>query len=379
MQQLRLAYLDGLRAVAALYVVMFHAVLGFAREQHGAWRALRVAFCFGHEAVAIFIVLSGYCLMLPVARRGESRLEAGFGRYIGRRAFRILPPYFAALALSLLLIASCTSLRRASGTIWDDSLPAFEPGSLISHFLLLHNWVPAWAHRINGPLWSVASEWQIYFFFPLFLLPLRRRLGWVAMLLAALALGYAPLAFGLPGAHTANPWYLALFSLGMLAAEVSFGNARRERMLRARIDFRMLTRGVWLVCALCATVGARIWFRFIPVTDLAIGFATSLLLVDCTERATRNQPGLVLRVLESRAAGTIGHFSYSLYLTHLPVVALCFFALSDAGVSSQTWLAPLLLLSSVPASLGVAYLFHLAAERPFMLSRSAGRAQPAQP
>src|SRR4051812_41118914 len=104
---------------------MFHVVLGFARDQHGAWRVLRRAFGFGHEAVAIFIVLSGYCLMLPVARRGESQLKGGFGSYLGRRAFRILPPYFAALGLSLLLIASSATLRRASGTIWDDSLPAF--------------------------------------------------------------------------------------------------------------------------------------------------------------------------------------------------------------------------------------------------------------
>ena len=358
---------------------MFHVVLGFARDQQGLWRVLRLAFGFGHEAVAIFIVLSGYCLMLPVARTGESRLKDGFGRYLGRRAFRILPPYFAALGLSLLLIASSATLRQASGTIWDDSLPAFEPGSLISHLLLLHNWMPEWAHRINGPLWSVASEWQIYFFFPLVLLPLRRKLGSLAMLLAALALGYAPLAFGLPGAHTANPWYLALFALGMVAAEVSLSKDPIERLLRAGIDFRKLTRGVWLACAICATVGARIWFRLIPATDLAIGLATALLLVDCTDRAARNERGLLLRLLESRAAATIGHFSYSLYLTHLPVVALCFFGLRDAGVTSQKWLALLLLLSAVPASLGVAHLFYLAAERPFMLSRSATRDRPAPP
>src|SRR6185369_16490784 len=95
----RLAHLDGLRAVAAGYVVMFHAVLGFTgSELTGPWRALRRVFAFGHEAVAIFIVLSGYCLMLPAARSHPARLTSTTGDFLRRRALRILPPYFAALA-----------------------------------------------------------------------------------------------------------------------------------------------------------------------------------------------------------------------------------------------------------------------------------------
>src|SRR5688572_4097551 len=87
---LRLAYLDGLRAVAAAYVVMFHAVLGFsAQELSGPWRVMRRALAFGHEAVAIFIVLSGYVLMLPVVRRDPKRLPVDFVKFVKRRAFRI--------------------------------------------------------------------------------------------------------------------------------------------------------------------------------------------------------------------------------------------------------------------------------------------------
>ena len=115
---IRLAYLDGLRAVAAAYVVMFHAVLGFsALGLSGPWRLLRRAFAFGHEAVAIFIVLSGYCLMLPVVRKDAARLPVDFKRFVGRRAFRILPPYFMALLFSLGLMAALPVLRAGgSGT-----------------------------------------------------------------------------------------------------------------------------------------------------------------------------------------------------------------------------------------------------------------------
>src|SRR5687767_11155710 len=81
--ELRLAYLDGLRAVAAGYVVMFHALPGFSdRDLTGPYRVLRRAFAFGHEAVAIFIVLSGYCLMLPVVRHRPGRLSVETGRFL---------------------------------------------------------------------------------------------------------------------------------------------------------------------------------------------------------------------------------------------------------------------------------------------------------
>ncbi|HEV8551621.1 MAG TPA: acyltransferase family protein, partial [Polyangiaceae bacterium] len=80
---LRLAYLDSLRALAALYVVAFHCVLGFAaKDLSGPWRILRRACAFGHEAVAIFIVLSGYCLMLPVIRRAPERPAAPFAPFM---------------------------------------------------------------------------------------------------------------------------------------------------------------------------------------------------------------------------------------------------------------------------------------------------------
>src|SRR5258706_10533817 len=139
--KLRLSYLDGLRAVAALYVVLFHAVAGFAVGLSGAFRGLQILFGFGHEAVAIFIVLSGYCLMLPVARSAGGQLKGGFAGYLGRRAFRILPPYFATLALSLLLIRYVPVLAHGgTRTIWDDSLPGVGLGPIAWHLLLVNNW-----------------------------------------------------------------------------------------------------------------------------------------------------------------------------------------------------------------------------------------------
>lgn len=360
-------------------MVLFHAVLGFTGRLSGSERLLKAFFGFGHEAVAIFIVLSGYCLMLPVARAPHGELAGGVRRYFARRAWRILPPYYAALGIALGLIAAIPALRQpGSGTIWDDSLPGLAAGPVATHLLLLHNWFPLWAYQINGPLWSVATEWQIYFFFPLVLLPLWRRFGWGVALATAAAIGYAPLLLSQNASTRAVPWYLLLFALGMLAATLSFGE-RTERF--ARVRWGTLALVTWCACALGGTLGARSWFRFLPLTDLLIGCASALLLVYCAEQAKLAETGAapgkappppLLRLLQSPLLLAIGHFSYSLYLTHLPVVALCYFGLRALAPLHGFGLAGAMVVTSVPASLAFAYVFHVAVERRFV--RANGRA-----
>lgn len=366
---LRLAYLDGLRAVAAAYVVAFHAVIGFTGPGlSGPWRLLRRAFAFGHEAVAIFIVLSGYCLMLPIVRKDSARLAIDFRRFIGRRAYRILPPYFATLLLSLAAVAALPALHTpGSGTIWDDSLPALEAGPIISHLLLVHNWSKEWGYQINGPLWSVASEWQIYFFFPLLLLPLWRKLGMPGTLLVAALLGFAPLLLVPDAASVAIPWYLLLFTFGMAAAAIGFSAEPLAARLRAALPFGAICAALWGLCAVFSLGFGKVWFSMKPLADVLVGLATTALLLLLTERASAVGParGLLLRALESRPLVGLGHFSYSLYLTHLPVVALCYFALLPRGLSPAT-LALALLVTSFAASLIVAYVFYLAIERHFI-------------
>lgn len=376
----RLQYLDGLRALAAVYVVMFHAVLGFAGFQlTGRWRLFRGAMAFGHEAVAVFIVLSGYCLMLPVVHGQGRDPSTAFVAYLGRRARRILPPYFVALALTLGSIALVPALAQPhTGTIWDDSLPAFSSGPILAHVLLVHNWLPAFSYRINGPLWSVATEWQIYFFFPLLLVPLWRRFGISATFLLAAALGYAPLLLIPEAAMTAIPWYLALFTLGMAAAEANFSPAATALKSRAFFGNVWASGVLWALCLAVGLGAPRLWFRFKPITDLLVGAATAALLVYLTERvkARSGKANLLLSVLESRPAQLVGHFSYSLYLTHLPVVALVYFSLQPLALSAPA-LACSTLIGSLVASLVVAYPFHLLIERPFMHAKSAGAPRPA--
>lgn len=362
----RLAYLDGLRGIAAAYVVLFHAVVGFAPADLPAWaRVVRRAFAFGHEAVAIFIVLSGYSLMLPVARSPGAQLDV-WG-YFRRRARRILPPYYAALVVTLTLIAGVPALQQdGTGTMWDDSLPAFELAPIATHVLLMHNWLPSLAVRINGPLWSVASEWQIYFFFPFVLLPVWRLYGKLALLSAALVIGYTPLWLVTAHAMSAIPWYLFLFALGMAAAAVSYGEGEAEARLRRQINFDRLTRLTWLLCLVAGFGAAPLWFRLKPVTDAVVGFATASLLVATTQHIqTRNAHRPLLALLESRPIMALGRISYSLYLTHLPIVALCYFALVRLQLPLPAQL-PALTLCGFVASWAFAAAFYGLVERHFV-------------
>ena len=361
----RLDHLDGLRGIAALYVVWFHAGVCFLKTPLPAWaRAASRLLAFGHEAVAIFIVLSGYCLMLPAARAGDGRLAHGVRGYFARRAWRILPPYYAALLGSLAVIALVPALRgqAPTGTIWDDTHPALAAGPVLSHLLLVHNFFPAWVFRINGPLWSVATEWQIYFFLPFLLLPLWRRRGPLVTVAAAFALGYLPLVVAPAVAYAVVPWYLGLFALGMVAAGIGWAPRPPARRLRQVIPWGRLALLLVAICVVGGLVLAKLWFRWKPVTDVLVGLTTAALLVHC------DTGGRVARLLSSPPLVGLGHFSYSLYLTHLPVVAGCYFVVRSLPLGPVAHVAVLLALSTAAALL-VAYGFHRLVERRFMPKR----------
>lgn len=166
--RVRLDYLDGLRGIAALYVVFHHALMEIDFHLDGAGLPSGVAHAvggllYGQIGVDIFIVLSGYCLMLPIARSDNGALRGGLGAYFVRRARRILPPYFAVLAACLALLRLFPWLIHASSVRWPGNRDPFSPFHLLSHVLLIHNWDRDAAVAIDYPMWSVASEWQIYF------------------------------------------------------------------------------------------------------------------------------------------------------------------------------------------------------------------------
>ncbi|RYG91671.1 MAG: acyltransferase, partial [Alphaproteobacteria bacterium] len=165
-----LKYLDGLRALAALYVVLYHASLQVAPFTHSATVDVFLRlFTLGHYAVGLFIVLSGFCLALPIVR-GDGTIRGGAWNFFQRRARRILPSYYLAVAFSLLVIF-LFSINHKTGTHWDISVPV-TLSSLLTHLFLLQD---AFGDpKINHAFWSISVEWRIYFLFPLLVLGWRR-------------------------------------------------------------------------------------------------------------------------------------------------------------------------------------------------------------
>lgn len=372
----RLDYLDGLRGLAALYVVLFHCRSEFTwRQADGGFsplmREMTAWMNFGHYAVVVFIVLSGYCLMLPAARSQDKELAGGLRGYLKRRARRTLPAYYGAIAFSLILTALIPGLQQQVGAQWDRCLPAFRADVLISHLLMLHNLRFEWHQTIDAPLWSMATEWDIYIAFALLLLPVWRYGGTVLAVGVAFLLGLLPHLL-LPGGANfdwACPWFLGCFALGMAGAAINFSPAADENRWRMQTPWlalaALLSAGVILLCCVCPDWGNAHWINVDPL----VACATACTLIAATNKKT-------LPVLASRPLVRLGSFSYSLYLIHFPLLALIHIPLRQRGLSPDAEYACLVLLA-VPISLLAAFLFGQVFEHPFQ--RRNFRPSPAQP
>ena len=330
-----LAYIDGIRGFCALYIVLQH-LLGVAGYTRG-WLLLIVG--WGGYCVAVFITISGFCLMLPVSKNANV-LRGGAGLFYKKRVRRILPPYYFVLLLSVLVYPSLT---RGVVTFRDLS-QGLMLRSLAAHVVLLHNWSDETKYMFNGPLWSVAVECQIYVLFPLIVLLWRRLRAPLSLsCIAVFSIG-ASVLLGYRG----NVHFLLLFALGMWGAE-SAGNLARLRYGIALIPLL----GVGLVLG---TVRVPI------VGDICVGALASILLA---QWATVSQSKL-RNMLSWKPLATLGSFSYSIYLVHaIPLLLLAAYGPKLAGWSPG-WRYALFLVTAVPVLLGISYLFYILFERPFI-------------
>ena len=358
-----LGYLDSLRALAAIHVVMVHALdhddrnslrsTGFAHWFH-------THCCFGHQAVGLFIVLSGFCLMLPVAK-GDGTLRGGAWNFYKKRARCILPTYYLSLAVCLLLIG--TVLSQKTGSPWDLTFPVTKR-DLITHLLLIYDALPGTGAKINYALWTIAVEWRIYFVFPLLVLGWRK-FGAIKTTLAAIAAGYVLLVLLRPLPLQTNtdgitPEYLGLFAMGMLGAGITFSRDEALAGLRRRVPW------VWAALATTLLALALSYVKFfhdkVSILDFFVGlWAMSLLIAAGYRSDTR-----LHRALSWKPLAFVGTFAYSIYVIHAPLLQLIWLY-----VVRPLRLTPNLGVAAVfgvfiPLVIAGAYIFFLACERPFL-------------
>lgn len=365
--RLHLDFLDGMRALAALYVVASHVYLRiFGLGARVNWPlTLANTMLYGHLAVSVFIVISGFCLTLPVV--DTRQLKRGTRDFYWRRARRILPPYFAALALTLALTYLNLNTGVAKPVLWPD---------LLVSLLLLQDFVPG-AKLINLPLWSVAVEFHIYLFFPL-LLWIWRRFGIAALLITGmLGGGVATLAWPLVYPEKewifSCPWFIALFAFGMTAAAC----ARNQSLWRARAwmpSIALLAALVWLVLLwrnpLAPTISQQHFAAVLPAIDGALGVLVAALLVMLATPKPR--PDFFQRALQWRPLVWVGSFAYSIYLTHYVLIPSLYdaFKMVPRINGSRVLQALAMFGIGLPVLVGLAYVFFLICERPFLSRRA---------
>jgi peptidoglycan/LPS O-acetylase OafA/YrhL len=348
----RIHWLDGVRACAAFYVVLHHIYLGvfpgFPRNP-GPWYLGWLM--YGQIAVVVFIVVSGFSLGLGPAQNGD-RLKGGASGFFQRRAWRILPPYWAALLFSM-----------AVAHFFLSEQPGHEVNlrTLIVHGLLVHDLVPS--HSPNSAFWSIAVEAQIYLFFPLMLMLTRARSPAVtaATVLAIACAGHllAQHVAPLSRLDHLNLQLYAGFAFGVWAIEEASSPTPWLRNWPLR----------WIAGAIVAgLIGLALVLGFPWVAeryfwiDIAVGFAVAIFFVGLVE--TRS---IAARVLSVGPLDFLGQFSYSLYLVHVPIVSFLMFSppienpfLKYAAVAGVI----------APVTVAAAYVFFLAFERPFLTIRS---------
>ena len=350
----RLAGLDGIRGLAALYVVVNHVFLrafpGYPVDHAPFWAGW---FIYGRFAVVVFIVLSGFSLALSPARHG-GRLD-GVSRFARRRARRILPAYWAALVFSL---AVAWLLVPQPGYGVPDARSVLVNGLLIQNLVATHS--------PNAAFWSMAVEAQLYFAFPLLLLMARR---WSAVAMVA-SVTLVVAAIGFVGPHISRldtfviqspPDLAALFALGVLTAGIVSASAARTSW-----PWPWLALGAAAPLLATISVLGSVWtLNHLLWMDLALGPAIACLLAGLAT----GRPGFLLRVLDARPIRNLGLSSYSLYLTHGPIVVVVYEEIVAGRVHQGVPAFLVTLALALPLTILFARVFASVFEAPFLRER----------
>jgi peptidoglycan/LPS O-acetylase OafA/YrhL len=367
-------FLDGLRALAALFVLLSHiwyqvwpAVFppfGYGQRPTGLTLVFTSWLYYGHFSVVVFIVLSGFCLMLPVIQN-NGILGGGALQFFKRRARRILPPYYFALFISLLLISFLISSK--TGSQWDISLPVTQDG-ILAHLLMLQDIVST--TQINYVFWSIALEFHLYLFFPVFVICWQRFGSIKTTLFAGLFIYTTIFILEMNDFNEIPPQFIGLcfyFVLGMLGSSIVF--SKNESLIFLRNYFPWLSALIsliFLIIFLCYFLGfdrAEGQFAFL---DTLCALATLSSLV------AASRPGInkVRNILSSKKLVFFGSFSYSLYLIHSPLLQIIWYYFIHPLNLTRSQEFVLLLFLGTPIILAVAYIFYLFFELPFLRNRN---------
>lgn len=326
----RFALFDSLRAIAVLFVLVFH-VTSITGEVNG--RTIGNLFSIlGNEGLIIFFMISGFLLYRPYALAHRTcRHAPELARYARRRVLRIVPAYWVALTLLALY-------------------PGIN-GALSSQWWRYYLFLPGYSERTVSSgiptAWTLTVEVSFYILLPLWAMLIavlaRSRASWVGWELGALAM-LALIGFGVQVAAsrllvsdllaTTLLGKCAWFALGMAMAVASVSFQDRAQPPQAVSMIGRYPSLCWLGALACLIGAAAVLhpgglFNIIkslhtkqPLAQtvagivLSAGFGTLLMLPAVFDTYGGGVPR---RILAWRPMLGLGLISYGVYLYHLTV------------------------------------------------------------
>ncbi|QLG89690.1 acyltransferase [Chitinibacter bivalviorum] len=368
-----IAVVDGLRGLAILLVILFHywqitwwvipipltgGQLNFEFIQHA-----------GALGVELFFFLSAFCLTYPHAKfMQQGGSLPTLAHYTYRRAIKILPSYWLAMLLLLLLWPDMypTSAQRG---YWTD---------ILMHLGFVHNLFGDTHGSINGVFWSLGVEVQFYVFFPLLAWAFRRKPWWVFGAMCAVAMLYRHWTRTLPVSefvHLNNqlPGFLDLFASGMLSAYLLVWVRAQRETLVAQLKAGMSTIVVLAVLSLLLLFNQLYQVRFeanaYPYWQSLHREYLSFIFISLTV-ATTFAHSACRAVLANRVLVFLSLISYNLYLWHQVVARIIkehgwWTAATPVPTDDPTWQWTMFLLSLL-VSVAMASLITYGFERPLL-------------
>ncbi|MEQ1513489.1 MAG: acyltransferase [Lysobacteraceae bacterium] len=310
---MRMPGLDLLRAIAVVWTMLFHSFLVGGLGEDWSWLSR-----YGWMGVDLFFVLSGLLIGSQVLKPLADGGRFSFRDFYTRRAFRILPAFFAVLALYLLW----PGFREA---------PGMEPWWKFAGFFMNLS-IDYTNHAAFSHAWSLCVEEHFYLLFPLLALALLRRPSarvFVAVCVFIVAMGIALrtgtwLHFDTLGSDrnwfVENIYYPTWNRLDGLLAGVILAV---WKTYRPQSWARMATRANLVLVLGLATMALSFWlFRErAGLLGNSVGWPVlSLGLAMLVFAGAQADSWIGRRALPG--AGWLAAVSFSLYLVHKPIYGL---------------------------------------------------------
>jgi peptidoglycan/LPS O-acetylase OafA/YrhL len=349
--QLYFPEIDGIRFLAIILVIFFHAY-GYFLERNagafadaGAYPLVDELLKGGNRGVQLFFVLSGFILCLPFAHFYiNNGKKVDIKKYYLRRVTRLEPPYFIAM-ISLFILMIAMKMYTFS-TLFPN---------LLASLAYLHNIFFNDGPFITVVAWSLEIEIQFYLMAPLLFkvlgLPVatRRSILTSAIFLFVFLQEYLPLSVHFIYDH------IQYFLAGILLADLYVSNAAPK-----------LLKSGWMGPLALVLFAILLYLPF--KTEFYAKLTMPLLILAFYLLALKND--VVKKVFSYKMIPIIGGMCYSIYLLHYPLVSVL--GRLTMGIKLTSYYLPNLLLQLVILTIPVLMIsavYYYFIERPFMSSK----------